>query len=273
MTKEIPYKWSWVEALQAYLKTLGCDAGVEKILRNNLKKNGVTEKVIHVGKSQTTCLLAGPTEGQPLLLLHGTPGSALSWWPYIKHHRNFRIWAVDRPGFSPLNRNRPETENDMALLSAVLKEATQSQPAIIMGHSMGGGLVSRFAIDYPQNVKALVLIGASLDPDLEHIQPVQYAARKAPIKFLVNRTARNSNEELIAYPEFLKTLKPKLKELKCPVLAVHAKNDGLVPFANVAFMRKCFTQTRSFTTMEFESGGHNVHRSQYRAIMDALEKL
>lgn len=271
-TRETPYKWSWVEALRAYLRALACDAGVEKILRNNLRKHGISEKVIRAGEKLTTCLVAGPIEGQPLILLHGTPGSALSWWPYLKDPQGFRIWALDRPGFSPLNRKTPETEKDMSFLNALLSEATEKQPAIIAGHSMGGGLAAKLAADFPELVKGLVLIGASLDPELEEIKPIQYAALKAPLRFFLNRTAQKSNEELIKYPQFLQGLIPDLEKIKCPVLAIHARDDGLVPFKNVSFMEKRLIGASAFNTQIYDRGGHDIHCNKYNEILKEIER-
>lgn len=134
-------------------------------------------------------------------------------------------------------------------------------------------MAAKLAADHPEKVKALVLIGASLDPDLEQIKPIQYTARKAPLKFFLNRSARNSNEELIKYPEFLERLLPELEKIKCPVLAVHARDDGLVPFKNVSFMEREFKGVHIFNKLLFEHGGHDLHRCKDREILNEIGKI
>ncbi|MCB1839732.1 MAG: alpha/beta hydrolase [Alphaproteobacteria bacterium] len=271
--ESIAYKWSLKEASQAYFRALLSDWGIETLLRNHLQSRGIQCKTIGSSHKKTTCLCSGDLTAQPVLFLHGTPGSALSWWPYLKNPKPFYVMALDRPGFSPVNRNIPDPEKDIEILKTALEEAAQAQPVIIVGHSMGGGLAVRLAIDAPEKVKAVILIGASLDPDLEEIKPVQLAAQKAPLKFFLNRSARNSNEELIRYPSFLKTLKPRLRELKCPVLIVHAKKDGLVPFGNVAFMQTNFTGAGNIETIIEENGDHGIHVRKYRQIMQNMTAL
>lgn len=252
------------------MRALLSDCGAETLLRNHLKRHGVAQKTIQSKTGKTTLLYAGPQEGQPVFCLHGTPGSALSWWSWLKNPGGFRIIALDRPGFSPENRSAPDPERDMPILAQALMESATERPAIIVGHSMGGGLAARLVLERPGNVKTLVLIGASLDPDLEEIKPVQYMARKAPLKYLLNRSARNSNEELIAYPEFIRKLAPDLAAITCPSLAVHARDDRLVPFANVDFMRKTMTGTQRFETLIYDQGGHGIHAIKRNEILKAI---
>ncbi len=273
ISEQKPFRWSFSEAFKAYLRALACDCGLESLLRQNLKKSGVAQKETISADTKTTVLIAGPPERRPLLLLHGTPGSALSWWNFLKRPGIYQIIAVDRPGFSPVNRAIPDPVRDYSILNAILKSVSQSQQAILVGHSMGGGLAAKLAADHPEKVKALVLIGASLDPDLEQIKPIQYTARKAPLKFFLNRSARNSNEELIKYPEFLERLLPELEKIKCPVLAVHARDDGLVPFKNVSFMEREFKGVHIFNKLLFEHGGHDLHRYKDREILNEIGKI
>lgn len=264
------YAWSPYDAFQAYLRALVCDVGLETVLRRHLKNAGIIEKLITAGDKKTTILIAGPSDGQPILLIHGTPGSAISWWKFLKTPGPFQIIAIDRPGFSPVNRIPPDPVRDYDMLAEILISVTENQQAVLAGHSMGGGIAAKLAADFPQRVKGLVLIGASLNPNLEEIKPVQYTARKAPLKFFLNRSARNSNEELIKYPEFLERLQPDLEKIKCPVLAVHAKDDGLVPFANVSFMETEFKGVLKFKKLLFEQGGHDLQRSKCGEIVNEI---
>lgn len=265
------FNWSLAQASACFLRAFLADWGVEHILRAVLKSRGIVQNAFDSAGQKTTFLTIGPMEAQPVFFLHGTPGSALSWWPYLNNPGNFRMIAVDRPGFSPINRVFPDPVGDMEILALLLRKTAETRPAIVVGHSMGGGLAAKLAADCPQHVKNLVLIGASLDPSLEQVKPVQYAARKAPLKFLMTRTTRNSNEELINYPDLLRDLQPDLKKIHCPVLIVHARDDGLVPYENVKFIKEQFTGTRSISEILYDSGGHAVNASKYKDILAALE--
>jgi pimeloyl-ACP methyl ester carboxylesterase len=73
--------------------------------------------------------------------------------------KNYRVIAIDRPGFGHSNRPRstvwtPQAQAD--LIAAALKKIGVPR-AIILGHSWGTLVALALAVKYPQEVQALVL--------------------------------------------------------------------------------------------------------------------
>jgi pimeloyl-ACP methyl ester carboxylesterase len=100
--------------------------------------------------------------GTPLVLLHGN-GSMIEDFQSSGlidlAAKNYRVIAIDRPGFGHSNRPRstvwtPQAQAD--LIAAALKKIGVPR-AIILGHSWGTLVALTLAVKYPQEVQALVL--------------------------------------------------------------------------------------------------------------------
>ncbi len=104
----------------------------------------------------------GPsTDTVPLVLLHGTSSSLLTWdacaKEWIKDHRVIRM---DLPGFGLTGPN-PEQDysikNYVAFLNSFLRERNVTQ-CYLAGNSLGGLIAFHFAATYPDHVKKVILI-------------------------------------------------------------------------------------------------------------------
>jgi pimeloyl-ACP methyl ester carboxylesterase len=109
---------------------------------------------------------AGPAGGTPVLLVHGTAGWSGFWRNVTRHlaARGWRVIAVDLPPFGYSERDpqsRYRRQDQAARLAAVLA-AEARQPAIVVGHSFGGGPAAELALISPGRVRALVLVDAAL---------------------------------------------------------------------------------------------------------------
>lgn len=100
--------------------------------------------------------------GQTVVLLHGKNFNIAYWETTIEllKKNNYRVVAPDQIGFG--KSTKPEyfqytfqqlAENTKNLLSEIKVENP-----IILGHSMGGMLATRFTLMYPESTKQLVLV-------------------------------------------------------------------------------------------------------------------
>ena len=104
----------------------------------------------------------GRRTGVPLLFLHGTSDSWRSFENVLPELPDWmRAIAVTQRGHG--DADRPATgyrTQDFADDVAALMDALGLDKAIVVGHSMGGSIAQRFAIDHPARMLGLVLIGA-----------------------------------------------------------------------------------------------------------------
>ncbi|MDQ1610161.1 MAG: hypothetical protein QOG00_92 [Pyrinomonadaceae bacterium] len=101
--------------------------------------------------------------GRPLVLIHGNNSSAYSWKDVFDQlAQEFHVVALDLKGFGftakPAGDYRVETQ---AALVMRLMDKLGIERATLCGSSMGGGVALAAALDYPQRVDALILVGSS----------------------------------------------------------------------------------------------------------------
>lgn len=103
---------------------------------------------------------AGPANGKTVVLLHGMNFYGEYWKNTIDVLRKegFRVVVPDQVGFGRSTKAViPYNLSDMASNTRTLLETLGIQRAMIVGHSMGGMVATRFALLYPDIVEKLVL--------------------------------------------------------------------------------------------------------------------
>jgi pimeloyl-ACP methyl ester carboxylesterase len=108
-------------------------------------------------------------EGPAVVLIHGNMVSERDFEAsglFDRLARNHRVIAFDRPGFGHSTRPRDRVWTPAAqakLLHAALVQLGVEQAAVV-GHSMGAMVALALALDYPQDVRRLVLLGGYYYP-------------------------------------------------------------------------------------------------------------
>lgn len=104
----------------------------------------------------------GDPAGVPVLMLHGLTDSWHSFEPVLPYlPEDFHTLALTQRGHG--DAARPETgyrTRDFAADAAAFVQTLDQGPAIIVGHSMGSTNALRFAIDYPELTRGLVILGS-----------------------------------------------------------------------------------------------------------------
>ena len=123
------------------------------VVRSVELPNGVTLQYVEQGD---------PT-GVPVLLLHGYSDSWRSFERVLPHLPAYvRAFALSQRGHGDADRPaagyRP---HDFAADVAAFADSLGLGPAVVVGHSMGGTVAQRFALDYPARTLGLVLAGAA----------------------------------------------------------------------------------------------------------------
>ena len=98
-------------------------------------------------------------QGEPIIILHGLFGTLDNWQTIAKQlAENYMVFIVDQR-----NHGKSPHSDDFSykIMANDLKEFMFEQhiyEATIIGHSMGGKVAMRFALDYPDMVTKLVVV-------------------------------------------------------------------------------------------------------------------
>lgn len=100
--------------------------------------------------------------GTPLILLHANAGDHFHFdgiMPTLA--QSYRTIALDWPGFGASAPPNPPQAGTAMFMANVLEDVVsrlELEPAILIGHSVGGYSAARLAIRHPERVRALILV-------------------------------------------------------------------------------------------------------------------
>ncbi|MBP6019258.1 MAG: alpha/beta hydrolase [Burkholderiaceae bacterium] len=106
--------------------------------------------------------------GPALMMVHGASQDTLSWQHNIDYFaKHYTVYALDLPGHGksglPPTGPHTKTVDNATYVLEVIQALGLHQP-VLMGHSMGGGIVAQVAVMASDIVKGLVLVdGASVN--------------------------------------------------------------------------------------------------------------
>lgn len=116
------------------------------------------DRYLQVGKVRARYWAAGE-RGATVVLLHGIGASVELWQCTLPAlGERYRVLAVDLPGFG--RSDKPEASYTLAYLAAFVRDFLDVlgvSRATLVGHSLGGGVALRFALDFPARLERLVL--------------------------------------------------------------------------------------------------------------------
>ncbi|MEO1711755.1 MAG: alpha/beta hydrolase [Bacteroidota bacterium] len=227
-----------------------------------------------VGERNIHTISVGDPSLPTIFFVHGSPGSSNNFQVYLADtslSQKAHLVAADRPGFgySDYGKTERSVEQQAALLAEVLKTSTQ-EPAILVGHSYGGPVIARMAMDHPSLVKALVIVAGSISPDLEPREWWRPVVDFPLIRWILPASLRVSNQEIHALYDELERMMPLWKTIQCPVIVFQGESDSLVPAGNADFAALMVPD--SLVTIKMvELGDHFIVWSRKDEVVKILE--
>jgi pimeloyl-ACP methyl ester carboxylesterase len=227
----------------------------------------VGDRHIHYAKT-------GNENGPLILFVHGSPGSLNDFMGMLTDSTLYKdnlLISVDRPGFgqSDFGWGEPSLGKQSALIKPLIEKYKNGKPVILVGHSLGGPLIARMAVDYPELVNGLIFVAGSVDPDLEPANWWRAPLASPLFRWMLPRSIRASNDEIYPLKHQLKEMLSRWKEIQSLVIVVHGTKDSLVPFANAAFIQTQLTKTTPKMIVE-QGMDHFVPWSHPHLIRDAV---
>lgn len=202
----------------------------------------------------------------PMILLHGAGAGATSYSNFVLNipvfAEHYRVLAVDQPGYGKSDpfvmKESRNTVNARAVKD--LMDELGIEKANLVGNSMGGGTSLAFAVDYPDRINKMVLMGSGgAGPALFTVAPTEgakalqavyydttfekfraffdvmlYDGKSVPDDVLRQRADGVSKPHVDAWIESVglapqRSLVNELPHVQTPALIIHGRNDRVVP--------------------------------------------
>ncbi len=238
-------------------------------------------------------------DGPPVILLHGIASSSVTFErlvPLVEPYH--RVIAIDLLGFgeSPAPEDAQYTiEEHVAALAHTVRALKPGGPVVLVGHSMGALIASRFAAAFPRKVSRLVIVsppiylptstigGASGRTSMDlYFRAYEYLrenkdftiraagrlARLSPIKNLLDVSERNWRAFVLSLQNSIETQTTvsDLAAVRVPVHLIYGSLDPLLAPAGI----KIVEQLRHVTTHRVEGGDHVIRDRLARVVATAI---
>jgi 2-hydroxy-6-oxonona-2,4-dienedioate hydrolase len=135
----------------------------ERTIWQHMHKTAFAQGFVDVNGVTTRYVQAGPADGVPLIMIHGTAGTWECFCANLETHaRHFNCFALDMvgSGFS----SKPDVDYEIPFYVDHVRgfmAAMGITSASFMGVSLGAWIASKLSIDHPHCVRSLTLLAAS----------------------------------------------------------------------------------------------------------------
>jgi pimeloyl-ACP methyl ester carboxylesterase len=124
---------------------------------------GISTKTITSARLSTRVLFSGDDNGIPVVFVHGNLSSATFWEEtMLALPAGYRGIAADNRGYGEADRAKKidatRGTGDFADDLNALLDALNIAKAHVVGHSLGGSILWRFLMDYPQRLLTVTLV-------------------------------------------------------------------------------------------------------------------
>lgn len=183
----------------------------------------------------------------PIIFLHGWGSSSEVWFPVLFElfSENTPIVLVDLPGFGKSETpTDPFSINDYVSLMKKIYQEKKIESAILVGHSFGGQIATKVAVEEPAMVEKIVLVNSASVRNQKKSFFSYFASLLRPLfelpllrsgkHFLLSKI---SGDDYTVNPAMYPTLKnvtnedmtPVLSEVSQPTLIVWGEDDTVTP--------------------------------------------
>jgi len=253
--------------------------------------------------------------GPDIVLIHGNAGSAddFDFQSLGRLCRSYRVIAIDRPGHGKSDRPRGSDATlpyQMQLLHETLSHLGVTRP-VLVGHSWGGSLALAYAVDYPKELSAIVLLApaayADGGPDQfmravlktpvigdvsltmgrvilgkqllkKELRKAFYPdsvpdeyLRHASASWLGHKQVRAILEDEYDLDQELKKISKHYSEITIPVVIVTGDHDKVVSAEHNAIRLK--TSISQSQLIELKNTGHQIPQTHPESIYKALSLI
>ena len=224
---------------------------------------------------------AGMIGRVPLIIfVHGSPGDWRGWVEFLNDPElaaRAHFIAVDRPGFGGSDARKVERSlaQQCRDISPLLNRASPGQRVILVGHSFGGPVVCRLAMDQTNVVTDVIVLAGSIDPGQEETKWYQYPAEWQVINWMLPDELLTANREIRALKSGLTEMLPLWPNIHQRVTVIQGEADRLVPRANADFAKAMMTNAQPLEIIRIPGMNHFLPWKQYdlvkRVILEHLQ--
>jgi pimeloyl-ACP methyl ester carboxylesterase len=216
----------------------------------------------------------GEKRSPAVVFVHGTPGSWRAFEGYLARPElleRFHLVSVDRLGFGGSEPGKAETSvaKQAASLAPLLESLAPAGKPILVGHSYGGPVIAKVAMDHPEAIGGLVMVAPSIDPDLERLRWYNHLASWRLLNWAIPREWLVSNREILPLKKELAAMLDGWSRIAAKTIVIQGEADTLVPPQNADFAARMLPAEK-LAVERIPAAGHFVLWQQPELIVRAI---
>jgi pimeloyl-ACP methyl ester carboxylesterase len=234
----------------------------------------------------------GEEDKTPLILIHGAGGSYLHWPSEIRRMSGENILAIDLPGHGASPGEGKEVIDAYASDVIGFMDDLGINQAVITGHSMGSAIAQMLSLDYPERVKALILIGTGAKLRV-HPKLIQFCSSESTYPEAVSqvmewaftpqadqRLVELAGERMadtshtVVHKDFLACdafdIRDRVKDINQPVLVICGSEDQMTP---VRFSQFLIEELPEAHLEIIPNAGHMAMLEQPEIVANLIRKF
>ncbi len=252
----------------------------DKKQRQQLLEQGQQDVHFYTYKTGSQCMhytITGSDTLPLVLFVHGAPGSSSQMLDYLADTTLTKIAQVataDRPGYgySGFGIAEPSLEKQALALKPILEKHGTGR-TILVGHSFGGPVIARMAMDFPELTGGLILVAGSIDPELEPEYWWQKPLDWPVFRWMLPPAFRVSNQEILPLKSELTKMLPLWSNITCPVTVIQGTKDKLVDPGNAHFAAKKLTKSSRLEIDTLENKDHFIMWTERSHITKKITEM
>lgn len=225
----------------------------------------------------------------PIILVHGAGGCGQNWPHHLRRLEDWRVLAPDLPGHG---KSDGLGEHSIAKYVNTLIDWMNDigvHQAIFVGHSMGGAIVQSLALEHPDRVAALAIIGSG--PRLEFDETLMSKlSRKESMGGAIDKIIEQSyfqtqdkrllqqakeqlenNRPAVIHGDYVASvafdIRERLAEIAVPTLIICGEEDQITP---ARFSQKLADGIPNAQLTLIPESGHMVMLEKPQAVAEAF---
>ena len=231
------------------------------------------------------------TETDPsLLFIHGAGGTHRHWGHQLQGLDGVRRYAVDLPGHGRSGGSGQTSIRGYAEVILEFLETLGLTQVTLVGHSMGGAIAQYLALEHPQPVQRLVLVGSGARlrvlPSLLEVLLQDFGSavemmlawaysRECPLSIMeLGRKEWLENAPSVVHGDFAACdsfdVMGRLGKISCPVHVLCGEDDRLTPPKYAQYLRDSIPGA-SLTIIPH--AGHMVMVEQPELVNQAMKEF
>lgn len=209
-----------------------------------------------------------------IIFIHGSPGDKHAFDEYLQNPQLQKIAeliSVDRLGYG-LSASKVEPRL-LQQAQAIQGFLSDKQKNILVGHSLGGPIALQLALLEPSKVSGLLIVAPAFDPSLEAPKWFNHLANIWPVKHLLSKDLKHSNQEMMVLADELTLLaQQNWQVLNMPIILLHGNKDKIADPKNSLFAYKKLNKEN--TQLKYlDKEGHLVLWKNTPLVLEELDRL